>query len=69
MKRAYGYVSEKPGLHDFVIELFKACFMMGTDPEYKSRLARALRARPIEEKSLLLRSRARLLCWPRICWL
>ncbi|HGY2327420.1 TPA: BREX-1 system phosphatase PglZ type A, partial [Pseudomonas aeruginosa] len=39
MKRAYGYVSEQPGLHDFVIELFKACFMMGTDPEYKVRLS------------------------------
>lgn len=39
MKRAYGYVSEQAGLHDFVIELFKACFMMGTDPEYKARLS------------------------------
>ncbi|WP_282384501.1 MULTISPECIES: BREX-1 system phosphatase PglZ type A [unclassified Pseudomonas] len=39
MKRAYGYVSEQPGLHDFVIELFKACFLMGTDPEHKARLS------------------------------
>jgi len=39
MNRAYGYVSEQPGLHDFVIELFKACFLMGTDPEHKARLS------------------------------
>ena len=39
MKRAYGYSSEQPGLHDFVIELFKACFMLGTDPAYKARLS------------------------------
>lgn len=39
MKRAYGYVSEQPSLHDFVIELFKACFLMGTDPEHKARLS------------------------------
>ncbi len=39
MKRAYGYTSEQPGLHDFVIELFKACFLMGTDPEHKARLS------------------------------
>src|SRR5690606_24604561 len=39
MKRVYGYVSQQPGLHDFVIELFKACFMKGTDPEYKARLS------------------------------
>lgn len=39
MKRAYGYISEQPGLHDFVIELFKACFLMGTDPEHKARLS------------------------------
>jgi uncharacterized protein (TIGR02687 family) len=39
MKRAYGYVSEQPGLHDFVIELFKACFLMGTDPEHKAHLS------------------------------
>lgn len=39
MKRSYGYVSEQPGLHDFVIELFKASFLMGTDPEHKARLS------------------------------
>lgn len=39
MKRAYGYSSEQPGLHDFVIELFKACFMLGTDPAFKARLS------------------------------
>ncbi|MDH1587391.1 BREX-1 system phosphatase PglZ type A [Stutzerimonas stutzeri] len=39
MKRAYGYISEQPGLHDFAIELFKACFLMGTDPEHKARLS------------------------------
>lgn len=39
MKRAYGYSSEQPGLHDFVIELFKACFMLGIDPAYKARLS------------------------------
>lgn len=39
MKRAYGYSSEQPGIHDFVIELFKACFMLGTDPAYKARLS------------------------------
>ncbi|BAW25722.1 MULTISPECIES: BREX-1 system phosphatase PglZ type A [Pseudomonas] len=39
MRRAYGYVSDQPGLHDFVIELFKACFLMGTDPEHKARLS------------------------------
>lgn len=39
MKRAYGYSSEQPGLHDFVIELFKACFMLGIDPAYKAKLS------------------------------
>lgn len=39
MKRAYGYTSEQPGLHDFAIELFKACFLMSTDPEHKARLS------------------------------
>ena len=39
VKRAYGYSSEQPGLHDFVIELFKACFMLGIDPAYKARLS------------------------------
>ena len=39
MKRGYGYTSEQPGLHDFIIELFKACFLMSTDPEHKARLS------------------------------
>ncbi|MQT81363.1 BREX-1 system phosphatase PglZ type A [Pseudomonas helleri] len=39
VKRAYGYSSERPGLHDFVIELFKACFMLGIDPAYKAKLS------------------------------
>jgi uncharacterized protein (TIGR02687 family) len=39
MKRAYGYDSSQPGLRDFVIELFKSCFLMETDPEYKARLS------------------------------
>lgn len=39
VKRAYGYRSEQPGLHDFVIELFKACFMLGIDPAYKAKLS------------------------------
>lgn len=39
MKRTYGYESTQPGLRDFVIELFKSCFLMETDPAYKSRLS------------------------------
>ncbi|MBJ2270109.1 BREX-1 system phosphatase PglZ type A [Pseudomonas sp. MF6772] len=39
VKRAYGYSSEQPGLHDFVIELFKTCFMLGIDPAFKARLS------------------------------
>ncbi len=39
MKRTYGYVSEQPGLRDFVIELFQSCFLMGTDPEHRARLS------------------------------
>lgn len=39
MKRAYGYVSEQPGLQDFVIELFKSCFFSEVDPEFKPRLS------------------------------
>jgi uncharacterized protein (TIGR02687 family) len=35
MKRAYGYVSEQPGLQDFVIELFKNCFLTEVDVEFK----------------------------------
>lgn len=33
MKRAYGYQSETPGIQDFVIELFKSCYAMGTEGE------------------------------------
>jgi len=33
MKRTYGYESESPGIRDFVIELFKSCYTMGTDGE------------------------------------
>ncbi len=39
MKRVYGYTSSAPGLRDFVIELFKSCFLMGADPDQKPRLA------------------------------
>lgn len=39
MRRTYGYRSEQPGLHDFVIELFKTCFLMGTDPEHQASLS------------------------------
>jgi len=35
MKRAYGYVSERPGLQDFVIELFKSCFLSEVDVQFK----------------------------------
>lgn len=39
MKREYGYSSEQPGLKDFVIEMFKSCFMLGIDPAYKAMLS------------------------------
>lgn len=39
MKRAYGYISEQPGLQDFVIELFKTCFLTEVDAEFKPRLS------------------------------
>ncbi|MBA5607373.1 BREX-1 system phosphatase PglZ type A [Duganella sp. FT3S] len=39
MKRAYSYVSEQPGLQDFVIELFKSCFLAEVDVEFKPRLS------------------------------
>ena len=38
MQRVYGYVSEQPGLQDFVIELFKSCFLSEVDAGYKPRL-------------------------------
>lgn len=31
MKRTYGYQSDTPGIRDFMIELFKSCYAMGTD--------------------------------------
>lgn len=31
VSKTYGYTSETRGVHDFVIELFKSCFAMGTD--------------------------------------
>jgi uncharacterized protein (TIGR02687 family) len=31
VSRHYGYRSDKPGIRDFVIELFKSCYAMGTD--------------------------------------
>ena len=34
-KRHYGYESESPGVQDFVIELFKSCYAMGTDGEIR----------------------------------
>jgi len=33
MKRTFGYQSDTPGIQDFVIELFKTCYAMGTDGE------------------------------------
>ncbi|MBN8486526.1 MAG: BREX-1 system phosphatase PglZ type A [Burkholderiales bacterium] len=39
MKRAYGYASKQPGLQDFVIELFKSCFLSEVDVEFKPRLS------------------------------
>lgn len=35
MKRAYGYLSETPTIRDFVVELFKSCFAMGTEGSAK----------------------------------
>ncbi len=31
VEKNYGYQSDNPGLHDFVIELFKSCYAMATD--------------------------------------
>ncbi len=31
LRRHYGYDSEKPGIKDFVVQLFKSCYAMGTD--------------------------------------
>lgn len=35
LTRFYGYEAREPSLRDFVIELFKSCFAMGTDGEVK----------------------------------
>jgi len=35
LKRCYGYESEKPGVRDFAIELFKSCYAMDTDGQVK----------------------------------
>ncbi len=35
MKRSYGYEASEPGIKDFVIELFKFCFSVGTDGQGK----------------------------------
>ena len=35
MIRCYGYRSDAPGIRDFVIELFKSCYAMGTDGHVK----------------------------------
>lgn len=35
MTRCYGYKSDEPGVRDFVIELFKSCYAMGTDGQVK----------------------------------
>ncbi|AZZ95335.1 BREX-1 system phosphatase PglZ type A [Hahella sp. KA22] len=35
MARCYGYKSDKPGIRDFAIELFKSCYAMGTDGQVK----------------------------------
>jgi uncharacterized protein (TIGR02687 family) len=31
LHRHYGYHSERPGIRDFVVQLFKSCYAMGTD--------------------------------------
>jgi uncharacterized protein (TIGR02687 family) len=35
LERYYGYVSESPGVKDFLIELFKSCYARATDGEIK----------------------------------
>jgi uncharacterized protein (TIGR02687 family) len=35
LTRCYGYQSDEPGIRDFVIELFKSCYAMGTDGQVK----------------------------------
>lgn len=35
LRRYYGYDSDRPGVRDFVVQLFKSCYAMGTDGEVK----------------------------------
>jgi uncharacterized protein (TIGR02687 family) len=35
LRRFYGYESEKPGMHDFAIELFKSCYAMNFDMQHQ----------------------------------
>jgi uncharacterized protein (TIGR02687 family) len=35
LKRNYGYASDSAGIRDFVIELFKSCYAMGTDGQIR----------------------------------
>jgi uncharacterized protein (TIGR02687 family) len=35
LRRFYGYDSERPGMRDFVVQLFKSCYAMGTDGDIK----------------------------------
>ena len=35
LKQQFGYQSENPGLKDFVLELFKSCYAMGTDGDIR----------------------------------
>lgn len=39
IERSYGYASEQPCLQDFVIELFKTCFLSEVDVNFKPRLS------------------------------
>ncbi|MGT2469633.1 BREX-1 system phosphatase PglZ type A [Paraburkholderia terrae] len=39
MRRIYGYESDQLGLRDFVIELFKTCFLSDLEPDYEARLS------------------------------
>ena len=35
LTRNYGYASEEPGIKDFVVELFKSCYAMGTGGQFR----------------------------------
>lgn len=39
IQRHYGYSNQQPGLQDFVIELFKTCFLTEVDAEFKPQLS------------------------------